>query len=224
MPTTLADVASVARQVGHAGKHGGGYYPVADHNFNLDERGYCSKFVRQCYEAAAGKPDHGLAISAGGYFGCCAASTEAALRGYRYQVPQAVPGAILCFNHPASGGICGTCGRRVGHIGIYLGENQFAENTSSTTRGPGTTISALTPDLRARISGRYEPFPREIVRPLKIILLPGSQIISCRPEIEDGVCRVDLRSLAEALGYEVISEHLAEQNKIYLRKGGDNND
>ena len=223
MPTTLTDVVSVARQVARAGKQGGGRLTLAGHSFNLDERGACSRFVRQCYEAAARKLDHGLAISAGGYFGCCAASTEAALRGYHYQVPQAAPGAILCFNHPASGGICGTCGRRVGHIGIYLGDNLFAENTSSKERGPGTTISTLTPALHARISGRYEPFPREIVPPLKIVLLPGSQIVSCRPEIEDGVCRVDLRSLAEALDLEVITDHLADQNKIYLRlKGGDN--
>ena len=53
---------------------------------------------------------------------------------------------------------------------------------------------------------------------LKVVLLPGSEPIACRPQIEDGVTRVDLRSLAEALGYEVITDHLADQNKIYLRQ------
>jgi len=58
---------------------------------------------------------------------------------------------------------------------------------------------------------------------LKVLLLPGSEVIPCRPKIEDGVCRVDLRPLAETLGFEVITDHLAEQKKIYLRKqkGGD---
>ena len=61
---------------------------------------------------------------------------------------------------------------------------------------------------------------------LKVVLLPGSEVVTCRPQIEDGVTRCDLRPLAEALGYEVIADHLAEQNKIYLRKqkGGDTDD
>jgi len=52
----------------------------------------------------------------------------------------------------------------------------------------------------------------------KIVLLPGSTVIDCNPAIEDGVTRCDLRSLAEALGAEVYTEHLKEQNKIYLRR------
>ncbi len=58
---------------------------------------------------------------------------------------------------------------------------------------------------------------------LKVVLLPGSNVIACRPEIEDGVARVDLRPLAEALGYEVY-DHITDQGKIYLREGGDTDD
>jgi len=52
----------------------------------------------------------------------------------------------------------------------------------------------------------------------KAILLPGSAVIDCNLTIEDGVARCDLRPLAEVLGAEVHSEHLKEQNKIYIRK------
>ena len=62
-------------------------------------------------------------------------------------------------------------------------------------------------------------------RGLKVVLLPGSSTINCRPQIEDGVTRCDLRALAEVLGAEVI-DHISDQNKIYLRKqkGGDADD
>ena len=66
---------------------------------------------------------------------------------------------------------------------------------------------------------------------LKIVLLPGSEVIDCSPGIYsaydgDDITLCRLRPLAEALGYEVIADHLAEQNKIYLRmkKGGDTDD
>ncbi len=54
--------------------------------------------------------------------------------------------------------------------------------------------------------------------PLLIIRLPGSYIVDCRPELVDGVTRCDLRPLAEALGWEVIADHLTTQNKLYLRR------
>ena len=60
---------------------------------------------------------------------------------------------------------------------------------------------------------------------LKVVLLLGSEVIACRPQIEDGVTRADLRPVVEALGYEVIAKHIPKQRKIYLRKpqaeGGD---
>ena len=64
--------------------------------------------------------------------------------------------------------------------------------------------------LRARLTG-------DIGGALKVVLLPGSQVIDCRPEVDAGVTRCDLRPLAEGLGYEVIAEHLSTQRKIYLR-------
>ena len=52
---------------------------------------------------------------------------------------------------------------------------------------------------------------------IKVVLLPGSQTIPCRPHLEDGITRVDLRPVATALDCEVY-DHLADQGKVYLRK------
>ncbi len=52
---------------------------------------------------------------------------------------------------------------------------------------------------------------------IKVVLLPGSQTIPCRPRLEEGTTRVDLRPLATALDCEVY-DHLADQGKVYLRK------
>ncbi len=52
---------------------------------------------------------------------------------------------------------------------------------------------------------------------IKVVLLPGSQVIACSPRRENGTTRVDLRPLAIALNCEVY-DHLADQGKVYLRR------
>lgn len=52
---------------------------------------------------------------------------------------------------------------------------------------------------------------------VKIVLLPGSQVIPCRAKVEHEVTRVDVRPLAQALGYEVY-DHIPDQGKVYLRR------
>ena len=52
---------------------------------------------------------------------------------------------------------------------------------------------------------------------VKVVLLPGSEVINCRPALEDGTTRVDLRPVAKALGCEVY-DHITDQNKVYLRR------
>jgi len=49
------------------------------------------------------------------------------------------------------------------------------------------------------------------------VLLPGSHTIPCRPHLEDGTTRVDLRPLATALDCEVY-DHIADQGKVYVRR------
>lgn len=78
---------------------------------------------------------------------------------------------------------------------------------------PGTAVSKawVRDQLRDRLAGG------NIGGALKVVRLPGSQVIDCRPEVEAGVTRCDLRPLSEALGYEVIADHLSTQRKLYLR-------
>ena len=52
---------------------------------------------------------------------------------------------------------------------------------------------------------------------LKVVLLPGSQVLDCHPRLEAGTTRVDLRPVAEALGCE-LHDHIADQAKVYLRR------
>ena len=79
-----------------------------------------------------------------------------------------------------------------------------------TCPGKRVTRAWVHDQLRARLTG-------DIGGARKVVLLPGSQVIDCRPEVDAGVTRCDLRQLAEALGYEVIADHLSTQRKIYLR-------
>jgi len=51
---------------------------------------------------------------------------------------------------------------------------------------------------------------------VKIVLLPD-KLLDCHARIENGTTRCDLRPLAEALGCEIVTQHVKEQGKIYLR-------
>ena len=169
MQGTIAAVAKIARDVGTAGDIGRSAITVNGIEFNLTERSYCSRFVREVHEAAKGGPPGCEFDYRGGHFACCAAKTEHNLKVAGLDAigdPQ--PGAIVCFNHPPSGKKCKYCGRRVGHIAIYLGEGLIAENTSSRSRGPGTHIHHLTKDLRKRVSGYYHALPIAVVQGLDV--------------------------------------------------------
>jgi len=160
MKGTLADVARIARQVGTAGDQGQRSITVNGIEFDLTERGYCSRFVREVHEAARNGPPGCEFDYRGGRFACCAAKTEHNLKvaGLRV-IREEGPGAIVCFNNPPNGSVCQYCGRRVGHIAIYLGQDSIAENTSSASRGPGTHIHHLTTSLSERVSGYYHALP-----------------------------------------------------------------
>ncbi len=51
---------------------------------------------------------------------------------------------------------------------------------------------------------------------VQVVLLPGSKVIECKARLEHGTTRVDLRPVAEALGYEVL-DRIKEQGKVFLR-------
>lgn len=88
--------------------------------------------------------------------------------------------------------------------------------------GTAAGRKAIGKALATGIANYYGWIPANTSRgTLKIVLLPGSEVISCRPEIKEGICRCDLRLLAEALGYklcEPVEEHLKDDNKIYIKK------
>lgn len=202
---TSADVARVAAEAVAARKAGKRSVTISGITFDLETGGYCARFVRQCHEAALGRGEWTW-----GYNAPTAYDMER-----RLQANAAIVGT------PAIGDIVGlsTSCRPPGHIAIYAGDGHIYENTSAVRgdpRAPGTKRSPL--DL-ARVTHYYRVLPQaDAPAPLRVVLLPGSCVVGCSPEIADGVTRCDLRPLAEALGYEVIAEHIPTQNKIYLRK------
>ena len=92
-------------------------------------------------------------------------------------------------------------------------ERCFLHRDVANKTCPGKRVSRdwVHSQLRARLAGG------DIGGALKIVLLPGSTVIDCRPVIEHGVTRCDLRPIADALEYDVIVEHMSTQRKIYLR-------
>ncbi len=92
-------------------------------------------------------------------------------------------------------------------------ERCFLHRDVANKTCPGKRVSRdwVHSQLRARLTG-------DIGGALKIVLLPGSQVIDCRPAVEQGITRCDLRPLAEGLGHDVIAEHLQTQRKLYVRK------
>ncbi|NQT94278.1 MAG: C40 family peptidase [Lentisphaerae bacterium] len=147
IPTT-DDVARIAPTI--CAKFASGYcgkLRIGQITFELTDEASCSEFVRESCEAAAQTPDHGPLSTR--YFGGTSYETERKMkaRGTQIDSAQAVPGDVVCFNRYAGDG--------PGHIGIYLGGQEVAENTSSTKRGPGFVISTLGAIGRDRVSGWY---------------------------------------------------------------------
>lgn len=205
---TKVRVVEIARRICTQFAQGNrGGIQIGQIHFELSEVARCSEFVRECVEAAAETANHGSLTKL--YFGGSARETETKLQSEGKRVPahKAEPGDIVCFNLNAG---------RWGHIGIYLGNRQFAENTSSKGRGPGFVISTFE-QIEAsypRISGFYSVLPS--ATPLEVWLLPGSIDIKCRPRVEEGTTRVDVRAIAEALGYEVL-DRIREENRVLIR-------
>jgi hypothetical protein len=200
-------VAEVARRAVAARKAGCSTYREGSALFKLDEGGMCARFVRQCCEVAAGLPAFGLWFAAP-----TARQMEDKLRAAAKAVASPEPGDIIAMNNQSYPS---------GHIGIFLGDGLVAENTSSSVRGtpraPGPKISRLAEIGASKVSGYYRPF--EGRRPMLLAqAADGSwRVVECRLKVERGVCRVDLRPVAEALGF-VVTDHLADQGKVYVRR------
>jgi hypothetical protein len=188
------DVAAIARAACLAHKSGLKSYGKNGILFDLVTPGWCGRFVRQCYAAAARNLDPDFDEFGFRWLRRYASDACRALEemGCRTDAPQ--PGDIVGMS-PGY--------RAPGHIGIYLG-SEIAENTSSRTRGPGTVLSPLSA-VRHLVTGYYAVFPSRYApetRPdLEIIGLDGA-VIPCHASETDGLARVDLRPIVAALGFE----------------------
>ena len=194
MPGYREDVAAIARAACLARRSGAKVYEKNGIVFDLVTSGWCGRFVRECYAAAARNIDP--RFSAFGF---------SWLRQYASEACQALEQMGFRTDTPQPGDIVGMSPgyRKPGHIGIYLG-SEVAENTSSPTRGPGTVLSPLS-SVRHIITGYYAVFASrsDPVTPpdFQIVGLDG-RIIPCHASETNGIARADLRPVAEALGYE----------------------
>jgi len=87
---------------------------------------------------------------------------------------------------------------------------EFASKTC-----PGMKL--LLSDFRHRVGEAQRELDDQAGESLKVVLLPGNEVIDCSARLEEGVTRCDLRPLAESLGYHV-HDHISEQGKVYLRR------
>lgn len=100
-------------------------------------------------------------------------------------------------------------------------ERLFLHRDAAAKSCPGARISRqwAREQLAWRMAhGSDRPDSAPTPRLLQVVLLPGSAPLECRPVLEQGVTRCDLRPLAEALGAEVIADALAEKGVVYLRR------
>ena len=207
-------VADIAEQVVAARRAGNASATLHGVKFDLTEIGWCSKFVRQAHEAALG---HSMSTNDGGPCACCAAATEVNLRGEGFALGQPDRGAIVCFNHPPQGKKCKWCGRRVGHIGICLGNDLIAENTSANNRGDpraaGTKISPLASIGPSRVSGYYSSIKAQFSYAdgpitIKLLEVPHDGFL------RSGVAYLPARALT-TLGFAV-TDHILDQGTVYI--------
>ena len=200
-------VADVARRAVVARRAGRSTYSEGSATFMLDQGGMCARFVRQCCEVVAGLPAFGIWFAAP-----TARQMEENLKRGGKRVTVLQDGDIVACNKQSYW---------AGHICVFLGDGVVAENTSSGQRGdpraPGTKITPLSA-LLGEVSGYYRPFDAAAEPRVVLFNADGtSKVVDCHLRIEGDVSRVDLRVLAEALGFTV-TDHLADQGKVYVTR------
>lgn len=208
---SVRDVERIARRICAEFAAGNrGTVTIGRVSFNMRDVAYCSRFVRECCEAALGTAEYGVLTAR--YFGGSARETEEKLRvkAERVAAHKAVPGDIVCFNAGVAG--------EWGHIGIHLGNGQFAENTSSKTRGPGFVVSAYDAIGTNRISGFYHlpEFERDAGSTVArlVVVLPGHEN-TMEPLFHEDQHWVRVRDVAAAFGRELV-DHRDTDGKLYI--------
>lgn len=212
MPT-LEGIARCAEEVVAARLRGYTRATLHGEEFELTERGWCQKFVRQIH-LAAGVPRP--------WASCCAHSTQQHLKGAGLRVPGPVRGGIVTFSLKSA--LCSKCGQTVGHTAICLGNGMVAENTSSGSRGnpeaAGTKRTPLADIGLSRVVGYYSALKPSPVSPyadgpcrVKVNDVDGPGVIH-HGEVffPDGT---GVRAWAEEHGGHAY-DHLPQEGRVYV--------
>jgi len=202
-----SDVARVAREVCAAAKQGGTSHTIGRVVFDLRRTGRCMQFVRECHEAALGLEEYTWRWRAPSA-ACAEHNYHEA--GQRVGKHDAQPGDVLGLStnvpllrwdnlawQKRTG--------RYGHIGIWLGDGEFAENTSSQQRGPGTVISRLgDPGVPVdRPTGFYRLVESAKDSLIVTLVGPDGEAIPC--ELRGDELWSETRATAIAVGGDVLA-------------------
>ena len=131
-------------------------------------------------------------------------------------IDDATPGCVVAFTTPG-----------VGHIALYVGlvdgVRTVAENTSSS-RGqghPGTGLTAWA-DLASTVEALYQVFPDASAPSGELkVIYPADQahasVVPCNPVEQNGVTRVDLAAVCQALGFTPFYRDTPDGPRIYIK-------
>jgi len=199
---TPGDVVEIAKAVCEASRNGQNSTTKHGVKFNLKERGYCLRFVRQCYAAAVRRHVPNASQFDYDAFPWLARYASTACKTL-HEGGHGTYGPFGLTDDPEPGDIIGISPNytKPGHIGIFLGRGLFAENTSSTVRGPGTVISEIEA-VAHRITGYYRVLPS--VRPPHVVVLGlDGEPLEAGAYVDNNRVVCPIRDLAEALGFRV---------------------
>lgn len=210
----MSNVVRIAKAAAKANAAGARSYTAHQHADGTGESqvldlvtgGMCNRFVRQCFEVALGIPEQTWLYRAGR-----AVWTLDTLRAAGKATSVAGVGDL------EPGDIVGLRGGVFGHIAIYVGGGQIAENTSSNKRGTPRQGTRLTPyeDIARRVTEVYrlaEPGITIVRHSAKA----GDVTLTTDARMIDGRAWAPVREMAQGLGFRVDASQLATEDRIIL--------
>lgn len=157
----------------------------------FSQTGWCARNVRRAVEATVYGAEWAWPQGA-----CCATSMALKLRAAGAGISRGKirPGDLVAFS---GGGKCRTCGRAVGHIGVYMGDNMLWQNTSYQSMG--TCIIPIRESQWDAVIGVYAILPESVIEPIRVIEKATGKVVGT--VVEDGL-------------------HVDDQRKIYVEVAG----
>ncbi len=160
--------------------------------------GMCQKNVRQIIEATIWGKEWVWPQAA-----CCASNTCSKIKQAGFESIPKNKMEIGDIIYMLGGKKCKTCGKEVGHVGIYVkndeGQKMIWQNTSY--QNLGLCIIPLRNEQYNRINGVFRLFPEKKQDVLKIIDIDTNKVLAL----------VDGR-------YNFVADRIQEQGKIYLKR------